>query len=200
MSVAARLLERTQVYRLWQAPFAAAKFAPILAHNDLGTARRVLDVACGPGTNTHYFAHAEYLGLDINPRYVAYAQRRHGRAFVVADVTTYTVPPERRFDLILMNSFLHHVATADARCILAHLATLLTPDGHVHVLDLVLPPAPGAARLLARWDRGEYARPLEAWRTLLAEAFEPVVFEPYRLRGLGVTLWHMVYFKGRARR
>ena len=49
------LLEQTPVYSLWQAPFAAEKLAPLLAHNDLGRVRRVLDVGCGPGMNTHLF-------------------------------------------------------------------------------------------------------------------------------------------------
>jgi hypothetical protein len=35
---------------------------------------------------------------------------------------------------------------------------------------------------------------------LFSAALEPVVFEPYPLRGFGATLWNMVYFKGKARR
>jgi hypothetical protein len=42
MSLVDYLLEQTAVYRLWQAPFAAAKLAPMLAHNDIGSVRRVL--------------------------------------------------------------------------------------------------------------------------------------------------------------
>ena len=49
-------------------------------------------------------------------------------------------------------------------------------------------------------NRGEYARPLVGWRGLVAVSVEPVVFEPYSLTGLGLKLWSMVYFKGRARR
>jgi hypothetical protein len=39
---------------------------------------------------------------------------------------------------------------------------------------------------------------LEEWRLLFEGLFEPVVFEPYRLTGMGATLWNMVYFKGRS--
>ena len=157
----------------------------------------MLDVGCGPGTNTHHFRHADYLGVDINQRYVADAKRRHGRRFIVADITSC---PDLggRFDFILVNSFLHHIDDASSRRILAHLQPLLAADGHVHILELVRPAGPSLARLLARLDRGAYARPLEAWRALLAEHFEPVVFEPYPLGALGATLWQMVYFKGRA--
>ena len=196
----ARLMENTLAYRVWQAPFAEQKLAPLYAHNDVARARRVLGVGCGPGTNTAHFAHADYLGIDFNPAYIDSARERYGREFVVADVTKYEVAPDQRFDLILANSLFHHIDTASTRRILAHLATLLSDDGHVHVFDLVLPEGPSVSRLLARADRGEFPRPLEEWRALFTAAFEPVVFEPYPLGAAGMTLWNMIYFKGRARR
>ena len=196
----AKLMENTLAYRVWQAPFQEQKLAPLYAHNDVARARRVLDVGCGPGTNTAHFAHADYLGIDFNPAYIDDARKRHGREFVVADVTKYQVAPDQRFDLILANSLFHHIDTASTRRILAHLATLLSDDGHVHVFDLVLPDGPSISRFLARADRGEFPRPLEEWRELFTAAFEPVVFEPYPLGAAGMTLWNMIYFKGRARR
>ena len=200
MKLTARIMENTHSYRLWQAPFAEKKFAPILAHNDLRQARRVLDVGCGPGTNAHHFAHTYYLGIDCIQRYLEYARRRHGRDFLVADVTRWPLAPAARFDFVLINSFFHHVDTPSTRAILSELRALLTNDGHVHILDLVMPERPSIARFVARQDRGEFPRPLRDWREIFSEWFETVVFEPYKLTGLGVTLWEMVYFKGRAKR
>lgn len=199
MTFVARLLGQPWAYRVWQAPFAEQKLAPVFAHNDLSAARRVLDVGCGPGTNTPHFAHADYLGIDYNPEYIASARRRFGRNFIVADVTTFVVPAAERFDFILANSLLHHVDTPGVERLLAHLGDLVSAEGHVHILDLVLPDRPSIARLLARWDRGDFPRPLAEWQRLFTARFEPVVFEPYTLSALGVPLWNMVYFKGRAR-
>ena len=198
MSLRASLMEHALVYRVWQAPFAERKLAPFFAHNDVRGMRRVLDVGCGPGTNTAHFRHTDYVGVDINPEYIASARARHGRTFVVADVTE-TPDLGARFDCVFVNSFLHHVDDRNTDNILAHLAPLLTPDGYLHALELVLPPRPGPARLLARLDRGEFARPIDAWHTLFTRHFTPVVFEPYPLGALGVTLWQMVYFKGKPR-
>lgn len=195
----ASVLEHTLVYRLWQAPFAERKFAPIVAHNDVSRIRRVLDVGCGPGTNTHHFGHADYVGIDINPRYTDAARRRTGRQFIAADATTYVVDPSERFDFIFLNSFLHHVDTPSVHRILSHLATLLTDDGAIHILDLIRPERPSVALTLARLDRGDFPRPLAEWRTLFEASYVPVVFEPYALTGLGVTLWQMIYFKGHRR-
>jgi SAM-dependent methyltransferase len=199
MSLSGAILEHSLVYRVWQAPFAEQKFSPVLTHNDLSRVRRVLDVACGPGTNTHHFTHSDYTGIDFNERYIRDARERYGRDFVVADVRNYAAAPEDRFDFILVNSFLHHLNTADVSGILSHLSSLLTDNGHVHIMELVMPEGPSISRLLARWDRGKFARPLPEWQTIFDELFEPVVFEPYRLTGAGVTLWNMVYFKGRSK-
>ena len=199
MSLASSLLEHSSVYRAWQTPFADQKFAPVLAHTPMGRVRRVLDVACGPGTNTKFFADAEYLGIDFNERYIQDARRRYGRDFLVADVRDYTASPEDRFDFILVNSFLHHLDNKDTLAILTHLRSLLTEDGHIHMLELVLPNKPSIARLLARWDRGKFARPPEEWQSLFEGLFEPVVYEQYPLTGMGITLWNMVYCKGRGR-
>lgn len=200
MSTLSRVLENSLAYRMWQLPFAEQKLAPLFACNDLVHARRVLDVGCGPGTNTKHFGRSDYLGIDLSDSYIQEARRRHGRRFISADVTTYRVSTEERFDLILVNSLLHHLDTPDTRRLLSHLTELLTDDGHIHIFELVLPDRRSVARALARWDRGKYARSLDRWYDLLTEAFEPEVFMPYPLGAFGITFWHMVYFKGLRRR
>jgi SAM-dependent methyltransferase len=194
------LIARPLTYRIWQAPFADRKIQPILAHNDLARVRRVLDVACGPGTNTKYFRGVEYLGVDWNEDYIRHAIYRYGQHFICADVTDPDFAVAGTFDFILVNSVLHHLSDAEIGILLQRLAPLLAREGSIHMLELVLPPAPGVAGLLARLDRGRYARPLAEWHRLLAKVFVPEHFEPYVLTGFGVPLWHMVYFKGRLAR
>lgn len=193
------VMEHPAIYQAWQAPFVRAKFAPILRQNDLSRVRRVLDVGCGPGTNARVFRGLEYVGLDYNARYIETARRCHPGKFIVADACSYTADAAERYDFILMNSLLHHIETVAVRRMLAQLSEQLTPDGHIHILDLVLPERPSLARHLARSDRGDFPRPLDQWRALFTESFEPIVFEPYAIRRFGCVLWNMVYFKGRAR-
>jgi SAM-dependent methyltransferase len=199
MNITARIMENTHFYRLWQTPFAEKKFAPVLANNDLQEVRRVLDVGCGPGTNARYFAHTDYVGLDRNVGCIEYARKHYRGNFIVADATKYRVDPDQRFDFILVNSFLHHIDTSNAASILSHLGTLLTDDGHVHILDLVLPERWSIPRALARLDRGDFPRPLQDWLEIVSGVFEPAVLQSYKLGWFGVALWDMVYFKGRTR-
>jgi SAM-dependent methyltransferase len=198
MNIKDQLLEQTIVYSLWQAPFAAEKLAPILNHNDLSTVRRVLDVGCGPGTNTGYFSQQDYLGIDINPSYIESARKKHNRPFIAADLTTYTDEKAGKFDFILVNSFLHHVEDSDVRGILSRLPRWLASDGYVHIIELAIPVEPSVARLLAKWDRGKFVRPMGKWRGLFEEHLDIVMFEPYTIKLMGTTLWNMVYCKGRA--
>jgi SAM-dependent methyltransferase len=195
----ASIMDNTLAYRLWQAPFVAEKFAPIAEHNDLSRVSRVLDVGCGPGTNAAYFANADYTGIDMSEQYIEHARQKFQRNFVCADVTQYRVPPSERFDFILLNSLLHHIDLEGVEKLLAHLATLLTEDGHIHIIELVLPEDASVARFLARADRGKYPRPLAQWKTIFTESFDCAVFEPFTLRRAGVDLWRLVYFKGRAK-
>jgi SAM-dependent methyltransferase len=205
MSALDLIMRQPLIYRLWMAPFAERKFAPITAHNDMQRIRRALDVGCGPGTNATHFTASDYLGIDLNPEYIRDAERRYGACnsrlrFEAHDASTYAAPLGQRFDFVLVNSFLHHVDDPTARSILANLARLLTDDGHVHILELVLPENASIALFLARADRGKFPRPLEQWRHMFLDFFEPVVCEPYDLSRANVCLWKMIYFKGRAKR
>ncbi|MEO8275540.1 MAG: class I SAM-dependent methyltransferase [Thermoanaerobaculia bacterium] len=193
------LLESPVFYRLWQRPWANAKLEPLRRHNDLVAIRRVLDLGCGPGTNSLVFEHCDYVGVDINPRYIEQARQRFHGEFIVADLRDLTLESSGRFDFILLNSLLHHIDDAGVRTILSKARELLTDDGAIHILDLVLPDKASVARSIARADRGDYPRPAAEWRRIFSEEFMEVLFEPYSLRSAGVTLWQMVYFQGKAR-
>ena len=188
------------VYRLWQAPFVRDKLAPLLRRNEIARARRVLDVGCGPGTNAGEFLHAEYVGIDLSESYIDAARQRHPGTFKVADVRTYEAVSEDRYDFVLINSLLHHLDSASVSHILEAVSNQLADDGHVHILELVLPKRISLSQALARLDRGDYPRPLDEWHQLFGEVFEELVFEPYVVGRLGIAMWEMVYFKGRARR
>jgi SAM-dependent methyltransferase len=191
-----RLLELPLVYQTWQAPFASAKLKPFLAHVDLEGTRRVLDVGCGPGTNARVFAGREYVGIDVNPEYIRTASSRYPGRWVVGDVTDETVFPNERFDCVFANSLMHHLDDGAVRNLLGRMARLTASGGKVHVLDLVLPPHASAGRLLARLDRGRFARPIDHWRSLFTEHLIEERFEPYAFGLPLVPLWQMVYFVG----
>jgi len=187
------------VYALGQAPFAQRKIAPFLQHANLERVHSVLDLGCGPGTNAGLFSSAEYVGVDMNGAYIDFARRHYRGEFVTADALSYAPNDGRRFDLILLNSFLHHVDDETVRRLFAHVETLLAADGFVDLIDMVLPEKRCLARTIALLDRGDYPRPLEQWRQLFSERFEVVRCHPYSLGMIGLTLWQAVHLKGKRR-
>ncbi len=191
-----RLLELPLVYRTWQAPFASAKLKPFLARVDLEHTRRVLDIGCGPGTNARVFTGCDYVGIDINPEYIRTALSRYPGRWVVGDVTDPTIFPDQQFDCVFANSLMHHLDDGAVRNLLRRMARLTAIGGKVHVLDLVLPPQASAGRVLARLDRGRFARPIEHWHTLFSEFMHEEHFQPYAFGLPFVPLWKMVYFVG----
>lgn len=192
------LLEHPLVYLAWQAPFIEAKLRPVFQHNDMTQVRQILDVGCGPGTNAAHFRGLDYLGLDINSKYIRRAREHYNGEFKVADVTAYTF--DRKFDFVLMNSLLHHLNDAEVeRLLLAIASQALSSDGRVHIIDLVLPEQKTFAYRMARWDRGRFARKLCEWKTIFERFFTPEIFEPYFLKALGLGFCDLIYFRGRER-
>jgi SAM-dependent methyltransferase len=187
-----RALEIPIVYQGWQAFHDREKLEYVASRIAPRPGLRVLELGCGPGTNAHLFADCEYLGIDINREYVAKAQRLfpHHR-FVAADVLTYDFTAGT-YDWILVNSFLHHIDDAQVRAIFASIARIRA--ARVLILDLVLPAEPSVARLMARLDRGEFARPIEAWRALLPASFAVREEMPVRIRRGGVQLYELIGF------
>jgi hypothetical protein len=96
-----------------------------------------------------------------------------------------------------LNSLLHHLDDDETESVLGSLSRVLSGDGHVHIIDLVLPDEQGIPRFLAMNDRGDYGRPFDRWREIFSKHFEPVVCDLFSIDMLGVSLWQLVYFKGK---
>lgn len=193
------VMDMTAAYRYWQAPFVKSKFLPIVQSGDIDKARSVLDLGCGPGTNAPYFSRSHYVGVDFNLDYVAYARKRFKGQFIAGDVCNLCLSSEAKFDFILLNSLMHHIHDDGVCAALEGLLSLLTPDGQVHILDLVLPSERSVAYFLATNDRGKFARPIEHWKALFSRYFDLRVFQQYTIKLCGVVLWNMVYCKGQGK-
>ena len=129
----------------------------------------ILDIGCGIGQYAS-ITKGNYLGIDLNERYIGYARRRHQRPnqlFQCKDVTDL-ISTESAFDLVLMVDILHHIS--DKQCIY-----LLTTAAHLAKQYIVIfEPVTFQSNPLGRWvidhDRGEYIRSLEKLHGLVEES------------------------------
>ena len=136
----------------------------------LGKGLRSLDLACGPGAFSDLFGGDDYVGVDLNRRYIDHARRHRRGTFVVGDARQVELP-DGRFDQILIFGLLHHLSDADVCAVLRECRRLLVAGG----LALVIEDIPTISKLnlighlIHNVENGEHIRPPEEYRRLYAE-------------------------------
>lgn len=137
----------------------------------LGQGLRSLDLGCGPGAFANLFAGDDYVGADLNRRYVEYARKTHKGTFVVGDARKLELP-EQRFDQVLIFGLLHHLPDADVRAVLAEARRVLVPGGRILAIEDI--PAVSKLNLIGHLihnvENGEHIRPPDEYRRLYQEA------------------------------
>ncbi|RIL07467.1 MAG: hypothetical protein DCC71_02780 [Proteobacteria bacterium] len=151
---------------------------------------RVLDLGCGTAEYAELFDPARYLGVDIHPGYVRFAQRRLPRhRFLVADVCQWK-PDEEPFDLVLVHGVLHHLDDARAQAFLHTARSLVRPGGKLLVIeDVRLAGAPLVTRIVHRLDYGDHIRDVPAWQALVSGVLPIARSETY---SSGVCPYHLM--------
>ncbi len=136
----------------------------------LGGKLSSLDLACGPGAFADLFAGDDYVGVDLNARYIDYARRHRQGSFVVGDARAVELP-DGRFDQILIFGLLHHLDDASVRSVLKESKRMLKPGGRILAIEDI--PARSKlnviGHLLHNIENGEHIRPSEEYRKLYAE-------------------------------
>jgi ubiquinone/menaquinone biosynthesis C-methylase UbiE len=196
MNLKDSLLENPLVYGLWSKPLDTQKhdaLRQVLPHRE---GLRVLDVGCGPATNTGWFDADGYFGIDYNPAYIEQASRRFPeRSFAVQDAAALDVGG-RQFDLVLVNSLLHHLTDDQGKSMLAALAPALAPNGFVILNEPLIPPRGSwFKQFMMKGDRGAFFRSHTQYLDLFAPAYTVAAEHAYEMRLLGLAGWSMMIFK-----
>ena len=127
-----------------------------------------LDVGCGTGFLRDHLKDADYLGVDLNPNYIAAARHRRGDCFQVGDAL-HLDAIGRQFDRVVCIGLVHHLDDAQAQTALAQCRARLEPGGEIFLIDALWPPGKNAlGRALRRSDNGAFVRTLPEWEKLFA--------------------------------
>ncbi|MBK9152675.1 MAG: class I SAM-dependent methyltransferase [Chloracidobacterium sp.] len=190
-----KILESSLGYALWSAPINNSKEAAIKSMlAKCPGVNRILDVGCGPGTNAHFFSGWDYVGIDLNQRYIEDAKKKHpDKRFFSADATGLDLDGER-FPLILINSLMHHLSDEECAKLLEGIRPILTEGGRVIVQEPLIPSDDERLmRFLMKQDRGDYFRTRLAWDEIFAAGgFAVAAEEFYTLKLVGlISGWHM---------
>ena len=161
---------------------------------------RVLDLGCGPGQNATLFddrRRFSYLGVDQDPDCISIAQRLHDLPFNVADATSLDFGNER-YDIVLMNSLLHHLDDTQVPGLMKIARGALAEDGECIILDMVHP-APKSfsnviSRALIKLDRCSYCRSESALEAHFEPYFRIHSKDRFAIRFAALLLWDMRFY------
>jgi ubiquinone/menaquinone biosynthesis C-methylase UbiE len=129
-----------------------------------------LDLGCGPGEFAEMFEGGDYVGADLNARYVEHARRTRKGEFLHADARRLELP-DARFQQVLIFGLLHHLPDEDVRAVLAEACRVLAPGGRILAIEDI--PAISRLNLIGHLvhhaENGEHIRPADDYRRLYGE-------------------------------
>jgi SAM-dependent methyltransferase len=152
----------------------------------------VLDIGCGIGQYAR-ITEGDYLGIDVDCRYVRYARKRRGNdrhTFECVDAVELAVE-ERRFDLALVVDVLHHLSDDDSVAVLAAAGRLA--QGSLACFEPVSEQESRLGRWFTDHDRGGHMRSHEQLLALVERAGlsvgadEPMRLGPIATRALRIA-------------
>jgi SAM-dependent methyltransferase len=203
MDLAQTLLSVPQVYAAFHRLLSGRKFRQIDRALDtlapeLGNRVSVLDLGCGPGTTSRAFTGRgwDYLGIDLDAGYVEHARQTLSGRYLQGDITRLEL--DERFELVLINSVLHHLHDDEAEAALARGAGHLVEHGALLLMDMVDPVGhsrgDGVRRLVTRMDRGRQCHSAVWLETLARRRFARVEGSAFALPADRLPLWDMRLF------
>jgi SAM-dependent methyltransferase len=139
----------------------------------------VLDCGCGPGDLCEYLPDVDYVGIDIDPQYIAEARSRFGdqATFRLGPLGEGTMIEEAHYDLVLAWGVLHHLDDDQAGDFMSLARRCLKPKGRLVTLDPCrIDDQSRVARYFLEKDRGRHVRSLEGWTALVTPMFPSAVF------------------------
>lgn len=193
MSFTEAILKLSLSYRLISSLVDRAKLRAIRRLKGDFSGLRVLDLGCGVGNSARLFRNSRYTGIDINPGYVKFAARRYpGLKFVNGDVSR--MDWGSGFDVVLVNSLLHHLDDRQAEKILGRSTRALNPGGRVILQEPLVPgEEEWRLRMIMKLDRGDYFRTIDEWKQLSERSgLFPEIVSFYHMRVLGIMVYKMV--------
>jgi cyclopropane fatty-acyl-phospholipid synthase-like methyltransferase len=172
------VLSNPTAYQLWWNVVGGPASTKVLVSEYIQpkSGTRILEIGCGPGNIARYFTNYEYVGFDVNSKYIAAAQRRFPKAtFVCERVSQFSLADRQSFDIVLAIGIVHHLSDGEANQLFRIAYDALKPGGKLVTFDGVWTDDQSAAtRWLLSRDRGEHVRSEPEYVGIASQVFAKV--------------------------
>ena len=169
-------MEAPLVYNWFQHGISRAE-TPIWFANQVlqpRSGQRILDIGCGTAMVLKHLSGCDYVGIDHNPEYINRARENFGTKgkFHCIDINDAKFKEFGTFDTVLLLGVLHHLNNDEVKQLVKVIPAAMKPTGTLVTFDCALKRGQHpVARLLAKIDRGRYARSVEHYRSLIEPTF-----------------------------
>lgn len=131
--------------------------------------KKILEIGCSTGNASKEIIDLKnnsYVGIDIDEGYIELAKKNnlYGN-FEKMDGRSLNFENEY-FDLILINSMLHHVSDADARLIFKEAERVIKKNGRILIAEPTFSSNDKISTFLLKLDRGNFIRQADEYKQL----------------------------------
>ena len=140
---------------------------------------RILDIGCGPAAILNCLPDSvQYVGYDLNPRYIASAKKRYGsRGTFFCERVGLDLSRKitGSFDRVIASGLLHHLCDEDAESVFSTAWSLLDAGGTLVTLDTVhTVNGHWLSKFITSQDRGQNTRTPEGYLKIAHAKFSHV--------------------------
>ena len=130
--------------------------------------KSVMDIGCGTGTLVEYLELKDYLGVDLNPDFIALAKKKYPQYdFKVLNIVTQKFP-KRKFKFLFMMNVLHHLTDEQINKVFKSIKKFGGFDEFVIVESR---PRNFFGRVLGKFDAGSNFRKYDYLKSLINKSF-----------------------------
>ena len=134
----------------------------------------VLDIGCGPGTETEYFKGSQkYIGVDISQKYIDEAKSNYSHLgeFHCCSIDEIGKLPLESIDIVTLKGVFHHLPDELVIKFLEQIHSKLSDSGKILTLDGTFIKGKYISNFIVGLDRGKHVRTIDGFKSLVPSNF-----------------------------